>query len=58
MLAGLMQPVPFTLNLVRERVATLFPNKVVTSRYLSRVTVATYGEVVQRALQVFFGREG
>ena len=49
MLAGLMQHVPITLNLVRERVATLLSNKVVTTRYPSQMTAATYGEVLQRA---------
>lgn len=49
MLAGLMQQVPLTLNLVRERVADLYPNKTVTTRFHDRVHVVTYAEILDRA---------
>ncbi|MBN9585271.1 MAG: hypothetical protein BGN84_15170 [Afipia sp. 62-7] len=49
MLAGLMQNVPLTLNLIRERVADLYPNKTVTTRYPHAIHVIGYGEVLDRA---------
>ena len=49
MLAGLMQQVPLTLNLVRERVADLYPDKSVTTRYQDRIHVITYRELLDRA---------
>lgn len=49
MLAGLMQNVPLTLNLIRERVADLYPNKTVTTRYPHAIHVISYGEVLDRA---------
>jgi fatty-acyl-CoA synthase len=52
MLAGLMQQVPLTLNLVRERVAELYPDKTVTTRYHDRVHVITYAELLDRAGQL------
>lgn len=48
MLAGLMQQVPLTLNLVRERVADLYPNKIVTTRYHSGIHSITYAELLER----------
>ena len=52
MLAGLMQQMPLTLNLVRERVAELYPNKTVTTRYHDRLHVVSYAELLDRAGQV------
>lgn len=52
MLAGLMQNVPLTLNLVRERVAALYGGKTVTTRYASGIAVATYDDVLRRAAQL------
>ncbi len=52
MLAGLMQQVPLTLNMIRERVETLYPNKAVTTRYPAGITVATYADVLQRAARL------
>jgi len=49
MLAGLMQQVPLTLNLVRERVAALYPDKTVVTRFPSGLHTATYSEIVGRA---------
>lgn len=49
MLAGLMQPVPLTMNLIRERMAALYPNKTVTTRYPSGIRTASYEEVLTRA---------
>jgi len=52
MLTGLMQRVPLTLNMIRERVEALYPAKTVTTRYASGIAVATYGEVLQRAARL------
>ncbi|WFU34033.1 long-chain-fatty-acid--CoA ligase [Bradyrhizobium brasilense] len=52
MLAGLMQQVPLTLNLVRERVADLYPNKTVMTRYCDRIHVISYAELLGRAGQL------
>ncbi|MCC8975378.1 AMP-binding enzyme [Bradyrhizobium brasilense] len=52
MLAGLMQQVPLTLNLVRERVADLYPNKTVTTRYCDRIHVISHAELLGRAGQL------
>ncbi len=49
MLAGLMQQVPLTLNLVRERMADLYPNKTITTRYPAGIHVISYAEVLGRA---------
>ena len=43
MQTGLMQRVPLTLNMIRERVEALYPAKTVTTRYACGITVATYG---------------
>lgn len=52
MLAGLMQQVPLTLNMVRERVAALYSDKTVVTRYPSGLVRASYGEVLSRAARV------
>ncbi|MCA6112673.1 long-chain-fatty-acid--CoA ligase [Bradyrhizobium cenepequi] len=52
MLTGLMQQVPLTLNMIRERVAVLYPDKTVTTRFPDRLHVATYREIVERAGQL------
>ncbi|MGY2809341.1 MULTISPECIES: AMP-binding protein [unclassified Bradyrhizobium] len=52
MLAGLMQQVPLTLNLVRERVADLYPDKTVMTRYCDRIHVISYAELLGRAGQL------
>lgn len=52
MLAGLMQQVPLTLNMVRERVAALYADKTVVTRYPSTMTTASYGEVLERAARI------
>lgn len=49
MLAGMMQQVPLTLNMVRERLAALYADKAVTTRFRDRIHVMTYREVLQRA---------
>ena len=49
MLDGLMQNAPLTLNMIRERVADLYPNKTVTTRYPHEIHVITYGEMLDRA---------
>lgn len=49
MLAGLMQNVPLTLNLIRERVADLYPDKVVMTRYPHGIHTITYREMLDRA---------
>lgn len=49
MLTGLMQNVPLTLNMVRERVADLYPNKTVTTRFQHGLHVGSYAEVLDRA---------
>lgn len=52
MLAGLMQQVPLTLNMVRERIATLYADKTVVTRYPSGTTTARYSEVLVRAARI------
>ncbi|WP_051404389.1 MULTISPECIES: AMP-binding protein [Bradyrhizobium] len=52
MLAGLMQQVPLTLNLVRERVGDLYPNKTVTTRFHDRIHVIGYAAMLDRAGQL------
>lgn len=52
MLAGLMQNVPLTLNLVRERVEALYGGKTVTTRYASGFAVASYADVLRHAAQL------
>ncbi|MFT4119443.1 long-chain-fatty-acid--CoA ligase [Bradyrhizobium sp.] len=49
MLAGLMQQVPLTLNLVRERVLDLYPNKTVTTRFRGGMHVIAYRDLLARA---------
>lgn len=44
-----MQDVPLTLNLVRERVESLYAAKTVTTRFPGALVAATYGEVLERA---------
>ena len=43
-----MQDVPLTLNLVRERVESLYAAKTVTTRFPGALVAATYGEVLER----------
>ena len=43
-----MQDVPLTLNLVRERVESLYANKTVTTRFPGALVASTYGEVLER----------
>ena len=49
MLSGLMQQVPLTLNLVRERVTDLYPAKTVTTRYTDGIHVITFADLLDRA---------
>jgi fatty-acyl-CoA synthase len=49
MLSGLMQEVPLTLDLVRERMGDLYPNKTVTTRFRDGISLVTYNEVLARA---------
>lgn len=49
---SLMQDVPLTLNLVRERVATLYTTKEVVTRYAHGVQHTSYGDVLARAGQL------
>jgi fatty-acyl-CoA synthase len=48
MIQSLMQDVPLTLNLVRERVEALYAGKTVTTRFPGALASATYGEVLER----------
>src|SRR5882757_4701264 len=48
MIRSLMQDVPLTLNLVRERVEDLYAAKTVTTRFPGALVAATYGEVLER----------
>ncbi len=48
MIQSLMQDVPLTLNLVRERVESLHAAKTVTTRFPGALVAATYGEVHER----------
>ena len=52
MLYGLMQSVPLTLNMVRERVGELYPGKTVVTRFSSGFHSCTYGELLERAGRV------
>lgn len=52
MLAGLMQQVPLTLSLVRERVEALYSEKTVTTRYPHGLHTETYGDALQRAARL------
>lgn len=52
MLTGLMQQVPLSLNLVRERVADLFPGKHVTTRFKTGIHRATYADILDRAARL------
>jgi len=49
MIQGLMQDVPLTLNLVRERVESLYADKTVTTHFSGALVAATYREVVERS---------
>ncbi len=49
MIRSLMQEVPLTLNLVRERVVRLYRDKRVTTRYAKAIETATYGQIVERS---------
>jgi len=49
MIRSLMQDVPLTLNLVRERVESLYAAKTVTTRFPGTLVSATYGEVLGRS---------
>ncbi|MFY9314187.1 MAG: long-chain-fatty-acid--CoA ligase [Burkholderiales bacterium] len=49
MILSLMQDVPLTLNLVRERVQRLYRDKCVTTRYAEAIETATYGQVLDRS---------
>lgn len=49
MIQSLMQDVPLTLNLVRERVERLHADKVVTTRRPDGIERATYAEVLKRS---------
>ncbi len=49
MIQSLMQDVPLTLNLVRERVESLYADKTVTTRFPRTLVSATYGEVLERS---------
>lgn len=46
---SLMQDVPLTLNLVRERVEQLHADKVVTTRRPDGIERATYAELLERS---------
>jgi fatty-acyl-CoA synthase len=48
MIQSLMQDVPLTLNLVRERVESLYAAKTVTTRFPGALVAVTYGEVLER----------
>ncbi|MBK2001343.1 AMP-binding protein, partial [Campylobacter sp. 2018MI35] len=48
MIQSLMQDVPLTLNLVRERVEALYAAKTVMTRFPGALVAATYGEVLER----------
>ncbi len=52
MLSGLMQNVPLTLNLVRERVEALHQSKTVATRYANGIHVATYKDMLSRSAQL------
>ena len=52
MIQSLMQDVPLTLNLVRERVEQLHADKVVTTRRPHRIERATYAEVLERSARL------
>jgi fatty-acyl-CoA synthase len=49
MIRSLMQDVPLTLNLVRERVASLHAERTVTTHHAGTLVRATYGELLERA---------
>ena len=49
---GLMQDVGLTLHMVLDRVATLYPDKVVATKTADGVRRRTYGEVVQRVTRL------
>lgn len=46
---GLMQNVPLTLNLIRERVADLYTSKTVTTRFSTGFHQATFADVLKRS---------
>ena len=52
MIQSLMQDVPLTLNLVRERVEQLHADKIVTTRRPYGVERATYAEVLERSARL------
>ena len=49
---GLMQDVPLTLQMVLERVATLYPNKTVATKTADGVRRRTYAELVGRVTRL------
>lgn len=49
MIQSLMQDVPLTLNLVRERVERLHADKTVTTRHADSIDHACYGDVLARS---------
>jgi fatty-acyl-CoA synthase len=49
---GLMQQVPLTLHMVRERAAMLYPSKTVTTKTASGFHRETYGELAERVGQL------
>jgi len=49
MIRSLMPDVPLTLNLVRERVESLYADKTVTTRFPRALVSATYGDVIERS---------
>ncbi len=57
---GLMQNVPLTLNLIRERVADLYLSKRVTTHFSTGFHQTTYGEVLARSskLASFLSKAG
>lgn len=52
MIKSLMQDVPLTLNLMRERMDALYRNKSVVTRYPHQITRASYGALLDRAAQL------
>ncbi|MBX9591869.1 MAG: long-chain-fatty-acid--CoA ligase [Hyphomonadaceae bacterium] len=52
MLQSLMQDVPLTLNLVRERVAFLYADKTVTTRTAAGIETASYQRLLERSARL------
>lgn len=52
MIQSLMQDVPLTLNMVRDRVEQLHADKTVTTRYAAGTESVTYGEVLEQSARL------